>query len=136
MGNEATTSVQLNNLLETRIQNGLAGISGYNAAPLLTYDLAGKANPHAPSLFGASPYDFAPRVGIAWNPSFRGGLLGDVFGERKTVLRLGASEIYDHTALSAINFVEDQSNYIFSTTNTFAFAGSPEQYLGRSAAVH
>jgi hypothetical protein len=129
VGNEATTNVLLNNLLETRIQNGLAGISGYNAAPLLTYNLAGKANPHSPSLFGASPYDFAPRVGIAWNPSFRGGLLGDVFGERKTVLRLGASEIFDHTALSAINFVEDQSNYIFSTTNTFAFAGSPEQYL-------
>lgn len=132
VGNEATMNVQLQNLLATRVQNGLNGIAGYNAAPLLTYSLAGKGNPHAPSLFGASPYNFAPRVGIAWNPSFRDGILGDVFGDRKTVLRLGASQIFDHTALSAVNFVEDQSNYIFSTSTTFAFAGSPEQYLAGS----
>lgn len=133
VGNEATTSVQLNNLLSTRIQNGLAGISGFNAAPLLTYTLAGKANPNAPSLFGSSPYNFGPRVAIAWNPDIRNGLLGDVFGSRKTVVRAGFAQIYDHTALSAINFVQDQSNYIFSTSTTFAFSGNDaEQYLAGS----
>jgi Carboxypeptidase regulatory-like domain len=124
VGNEATMNVQLQNLLQTRIQNSLNGVSGFDAAPLLTYTLAGKANSHAPSLYGASALNFAPRIGIAWNPSFREGLLGGVFGDRKTVLRVGASQIYDHTALSAINFVEDQSNYIFSTSTTFAFAGN------------
>jgi hypothetical protein len=124
VGNEATMNVQLQNLLQTRIQNGLNGVSGFDAAPLLTYTLAGKANPNGQSLFNSSPHDFAPRIGIAWNPSFRDGLLGGIFGDRKTVLRVGASQIYDHTALSAINFVEDQSNYIFSTSTTFAFAGN------------
>jgi len=133
VGNEATTNVSLNSLLATRVQNGLNGVSGYNAAPLLTYSLAGKANPGGASLFDSSPYDFSPRLGIAWNPSFRDGLMGAVFGERKTVLRIGAAQIYDHTALSAINFVEDQSNYIFSTANTFAFSpATPEAFLAGS----
>ena len=132
IGNEATTNVSLNNLLYTRIQNGLAGISGDNAAPLLTYTLAGKAN-NGPGLFASNPHDFSPRLGIAWNPAFQSGLLGAVLGERKTVLRVGAAQIYDHTALSTINFIEDQSNYIFSTANTFAFSpGTPEAYLAGS----
>jgi hypothetical protein len=133
VGNEATANVQLNQLLQTRIANGLAGISGDNAAPILTYTLAGKANgSSAPSLFGSSPHDFSPRVGIAWNPSFHDNLLGSVFGDRKTVLRAGFAQIYDHTALSAINFVEDQSNYIFNSSTTFATGGTPEQYLAGS----
>jgi hypothetical protein len=46
------------------------------------------------------PYDpdwtnFSPRVAIAWNPSFDSGLLGDVFGNRKTVVRGGYSRVYD-----------------------------------------
>jgi hypothetical protein len=132
IGNEATTNVQLNDLLNTRIQNGLAGISGFNAAPLLTYSLAGKANPGGQPLFGASTADLAPRLGIAWNPDVRSGLLGDILGSRKTVIRAGFAQIYDHTALSAVNFIEDQSNYIFSTADTFATAGSPEQNLAGS----
>jgi hypothetical protein len=124
--------LQLANLLATRIQNGLSGVSGFNATPILTYGLAGKANPGAPSLYGASPYNFAPRVGIAWNPGFRNGLLGSVFGDRKTVLRVGASQIYDHTALSEVNFIEDQSNYVFSTGPTFQVTGSPQAYVAGS----
>lgn len=132
VGYEATTNVQLQDFFETRVRNSLNGVSGFDAAPLLTYTLAGKGNPHAPSLYGASPYNFAPRVGVAWNPSFREGLWGGLFGDRKTVLRAGASQIFDHTALSAVNFVEDQFSYIFSNSTTFAFAGSPEQYLAGS----
>jgi len=131
-GNEATTNVQLGDLISTRIQNGLNGVSGFDAAPLLTYNLAGKANSSSTSFYGASAFNFAPRVGIAWNPSFRSGFFGSVFGDRKTVLRAGASQIYDHTALSEVNFIEDQSNYIFSTVNTFAFAGTPQQYVAGS----
>src|SRR5262249_30249438 len=122
----------LQTVLNTRAQNALNGISGFNVTPLLTYGLAGKANPGSPSLYAADPTNFAPRVGIAWNPDFREGLLGSVFGSRKTVLRLGAADIYDHTALNAINFIEDQSNFIFSTVNNFFAGGSPEQYLAGS----
>ncbi len=41
--------------------------------------------------------DFSPRLSAAWNPSFKSGLLGKFFGERKTVMRGGYSLIYDRT---------------------------------------
>ncbi len=39
--------------------------------------------------------NFSPRFAIAWNPSFDGGLLGALFGNRKTVVRGGYSLLYD-----------------------------------------
>jgi Carboxypeptidase regulatory-like domain len=39
--------------------------------------------------------DWAPRVSAAWNPSFSSGVLGRMFGERKTVLRGGYGIAYD-----------------------------------------
>ncbi|MFH1572918.1 MAG: hypothetical protein ABIG68_02990, partial [Acidobacteriota bacterium] len=39
--------------------------------------------------------NIGPRVSAAWNPSFTGGLLGKIFGDRKTVLRAGYSLVYD-----------------------------------------
>ncbi len=46
------------------------------------------------------PYDpdwtnFSPRIAFAWNPSYTSGLLGSVFGDRKSVLRGGFSRVYD-----------------------------------------
>ena len=39
--------------------------------------------------------DVAPRVAVAWNPSYSSGLLGAVFGQRKTVIRSGFAIVYD-----------------------------------------
>jgi hypothetical protein len=46
------------------------------------------------------PYDpdwtnFSPRVAFAWNPSYSSGLLGDLLGSRKSVLRGGYSRVFD-----------------------------------------
>ncbi len=43
-----------------------------------------------------NPYykSFSPRVAAAWNPNFDSGLLGDLFGLRKTVIRGGYSILY------------------------------------------
>jgi Carboxypeptidase regulatory-like domain len=38
---------------------------------------------------------FAPRISAAWQPSFDEGLLGRLFGSRKTVIRGGYSLLYD-----------------------------------------
>jgi hypothetical protein len=131
-GYEAITGVQLGNFLTTRVQNGLAGVSGTTASPLLTYTLAGKAN-HAAGLYGNDPLNLSPRVAVAWNPGFHGGLLGSVFGDHKTVVRIGAAQIYDHTALSTINFIQDQNNYLFSNALTFASSGTTGQtYMAAS----
>ncbi len=39
--------------------------------------------------------NIGPRISVAWNPTFEKGLLGILFGNRKTVLRGGYSLIYD-----------------------------------------
>jgi Carboxypeptidase regulatory-like domain len=39
--------------------------------------------------------DIAPRLSVAWSPSYRDGLLGNVFGQGKTVVRAGFGVYYD-----------------------------------------
>lgn len=46
-------------------------------------------------VFDINRKDFSPRVSVAWQPSFKDGFLGKVFGERKTVIRGGYALTYD-----------------------------------------
>ena len=50
-------------------------------------------------------YEPAPRIAIAWNPDVSRGLLGRIFGERKTVLRGGYGLQYSR--INMVNPVED-----------------------------
>jgi Carboxypeptidase regulatory-like domain len=56
----------------------------------LVHNVAG--NPKYPY----NPYykSFSPRIAAAWNPNFDSGLLADVFGHHKTVIRGGYSILY------------------------------------------
>jgi hypothetical protein len=135
-GLETITNADWADVVSARTTNGLNGTSGFLSAPLLTYTLAGKANPGGQPLYQGDKLNFSPRLAVAWNPAFRNGLLGSVFGDRKTVLRLGASRIYDHTALSAVNFNQDQSNFVFGGATSFAFQGATAQdYLTGSPRI-
>jgi hypothetical protein len=135
-GLETIPNADWADIVSTRSANGLSGTSGFLSAPLLTYTLAGKGNPGGQPLYQGDKLNFSPRLALAWNPSYRNGLLGGVFGDRKTVLRLGASRIYDHTALSAVNFNQDQSNFVFGGATSFAFQGqTAQQYLTGSPRV-
>lgn len=40
---------------------------------------------------------FSPRVAIAWSPAYDSGVLGKLFGNKKSVLRGGYARIYDRT---------------------------------------
>jgi hypothetical protein len=132
-GYESTTNVQLSNLLTTRGQNALNGVATFDSTPLLTYNLAGKGNNAGSSLYQSSPLNFSPRLGVAWNPGFSDGVLGSILGNHKTVVRASAALIYDHAALSAVNFIQDQSNFLFSGSNSFsANANTPEQLFAIS----
>ena len=56
---------------------------------------------------GTFDVDFSnvsPRFGLAWQPSFENGVLGRIFGKKKTVLRGGYSLLYDrlNTVSSAV----------------------------------
>lgn len=116
-------NTSLNQILAARGANGLQGVSGPNATPQLTYQLSGKGNSGAPDLYTPDKHDFSPRLAAAWNPAFRGGLLGRVFGDRKTVLRAQGALIYDETVINAVTNLEDQGNYVFGNTVAAVFGG-------------
>lgn len=120
-GFQSGNNVDFEQLLGTRIANGQAGIGGDAAEPLLQYDLIGKANNGRP-MYETDWKNFAPRVGFAWNPSFSGGFLGALFGDRKTVLRGGISQVYDRVG-GALSFIQDQNSYIFDNSASRAFGG-------------
>jgi hypothetical protein len=118
-GFETVPNVGLSQLFSTRVQNGAAGISGPAAAPVLTYDLGGPAN-HAKGYYSPSMANFGPRLGIAWNPSFKGGLLSSLFGDRKTTVRAGGSIVYDRVA-GTLSFVADQLSFLFQNSASQLF---------------
>ncbi len=41
--------------------------------------------------------NLSPRLSLAWNPSYKSGLFGKLFGERQTVIRGGYSLVFDRT---------------------------------------
>lgn len=63
--------------------------------------------------------DVGPRVAAAWNPSYSNGLLGSLFGDRKTVLRGGFGIIYDRTN-QVSNFLASDLSVGFSQGLTAA----------------
>jgi hypothetical protein len=50
----------------------------------------------------------APHLGLAWNPSFKNGVLGSLFGDHKTVFRAGYSINYYSEGL--LNFTDEAGN--------------------------
>jgi len=64
-----------------------SALAGQAYAPILGFETTGNLkikHPYSPFYGGISP-----RVAVAWNPSFKSGLLGKIFGDGKTVLRGG-----------------------------------------------
>lgn len=121
-GFETTPNTDFATIYGLRAAAGAAGISGDNAVPTVQYNFAGKAN-HAPGYYHPDWHDFAPRLGFSYNPSFKDGALGHVFGDRKTVIRAGGGIVFDHTIVSAINFFNDQSSFVFGQTVPTVFTG-------------
>ncbi len=49
------------------------------------------------AIYDIDTNNFGPRIAAAWNPNFSGGLLGAMFGAKKTVLRGGWGMTFDRT---------------------------------------
>jgi hypothetical protein len=118
-GFETVPSVGLDQLFATRVQNGASGVGGPSAAPFLVYDLGGAAN-NAKGYYSPTWTNFGPRLGIAWNPSFKDGPLSSLFGDRKTTVRLGGSIVYDRTA-GTVSFLADQLSFLFQNSASQLF---------------
>jgi hypothetical protein len=124
-GFQSGANVNFQNLAAIRQANALAGINGAAADPLLSFALIGDAN-NGRAIYSPDRNNFAPRLNLAYNPSFGNGLLGKVFGERKTVIRAGGAMIYDRPN-GALTFLQNQSTFLFDTATTtlFPVTGNP-----------
>jgi hypothetical protein len=99
-----------------RAAQSAAGQSGDGSVPFITYSLGGKGNKAVP-LYTPSYKDLAPRVAFAYNvPQFP-----------KMVLNAGAGIVFDRTVTNALNFVQDQSSYLFQNTVSNSFGSSSAQ---------
>ena len=121
-GFQACNDIDIEPLIAKRIANAAAGISGQAAEPLLKYDLCGKGN-HKRGFYDPDKNNWAPRLALAWNPSYREGLAGKLFGDRKTVVRGGGSVTYDRVG-GGITFIQDQVSYLFDNSATTTYGNA------------
>jgi hypothetical protein len=80
-----------------------AALAGQTYNPEIGFALINNVAGHPKYPFHPFYGGFSPRVAIAWNPSFDSGLLGDVFGRNKTVVRGGYGRIYGR--VNGVNLV-------------------------------
>ena len=121
-GFQTVSSGNIDTIFPTRVSNALQGISGNDAAPLVSYSLGGSAN-HAPGYYKPDYHDFSPRLGISYSPSFDKGLLGSILGNRKTTIRAGGGIIYDRV-LSTLSFELDEQTFVFDSNPIDNYGGS------------
>jgi Carboxypeptidase regulatory-like domain len=121
-GFQSVPTTNIDQVFNARVSAAAAGISGNDAAPLVSYNLGGAAN-NAPGYYKPDYHDFGPRLGIAYSPSFSDGLLGTIFGNRKTTVRAGAGIYYDRV-LSTLSFELDEQTFLFDSNPTL-FYGDP-----------
>lgn len=121
-GFQTVSSGNIDTIFPARVAAAAQGISGNNAAPLVSYSLGGPAN-NAPGYYKPAYHDFSPRVGIAYSPSFSSGLSGALFGNRKTTIRAGGGIVYDRV-LSTLSFELDQQTFVFDSNPILNYGGS------------
>jgi hypothetical protein len=79
---------------KTYLQQKLAAADqGQTFAPILAYIPINESG--RKYAFNIDRRNFSPRIAAAWTPSYKGGWLGSLFGDKKTVLRGGYSLLYD-----------------------------------------
>ena len=96
-GQEVTPSVNMGAWFNQRATDMLQGIPDnqvMGGAPI-SFTPAGSAWGKS-GLYGTQTKNFAPRIGLAWSPSFSEGWLGKMLGENKTVIRAGFGMYYDN----------------------------------------
>jgi hypothetical protein len=119
-GLESTETTAFNNYMNARIAQSAAGATGSTAVPIIDYVLGGKAN-NGPPIYQPQHKDFAPRVALAFNPSW----------DRKTVFNASAGIVYDRTIINAIEQIQDADSYLFQQTSStpFGTSGNPNASL-------
>jgi len=129
-GNEVRPTIDIGQYFRQREINMTQGISS-SASPLLSWNLAGKANHGANSWFDPNYHDFAPRLALAYSPNFDNDWAKKLFGNaNQSVLRLGAGIFYDRVG-QALAVDSDQNgspgiaNFLIDKSQQFSLATAP-----------
>jgi hypothetical protein len=80
-----------------------AALAGQVFNPEIGFALINNVAGHPKYPFNPFYHGFSPRVAVAWNPGFDSGLLGDLLGKNKTVVRGGYGRIYGR--VNGVNLV-------------------------------
>jgi Carboxypeptidase regulatory-like domain len=113
-GFEAIQNQTPESIFSVRQANAAQGISGFDAAPLITYRPGGSAN-NAPGYYKPSYNNFGPRIGLAYSPSATDGWFGRLFGNRQTSIRAGFGVDFDNNLVGQ-GFELDETSFLFSNT--------------------
>lgn len=128
-GAQVAPTIDIGQYFKQRIKNMEAGISS-SASPLLSWDLAGKANGKN-SWFEPNYHNFAPRVALAYSPNFDYDWTRKIFGNgTQSVFRLGAGLFYDRVGQSlAVDADQNGSpgiaNALIDGSQQFSLATAP-----------
>jgi hypothetical protein len=94
---------------------------------ILSWDLSGPAN-GKPTWWKPSNLNFAPRIGLAFGPQNRGGLIGRIFG-KSGAFRAGAGLVYDRFGSDLVAQYDQYGSIGLATATNFAdsysFSTSP-----------
>jgi Carboxypeptidase regulatory-like domain len=119
-----TSPLEASKYLADRIAQSNAGLSGNTAVPLISYIPGGKAN-HQRGYYSPDYTNFAPRFAFAYNPSF----------DRKTTFNGSATMVYDRTLVDAVQFQQDQFNYLFQNTTDQSYGTAGASSTSNLAAL-
>jgi hypothetical protein len=112
-GDQSQQNFTFNDYFNARQVQSASGISGASSVPFITYKLGGKAN-NAKPLYSPSYKDFAPRFAFAYHPSFA----------PKSVWNGSFALVFDRTVINAVNFIQDQSSYLFQNSASTQYGGT------------
>jgi hypothetical protein len=116
-GAESIGNQGFDSYFAARVAQSSAGKSGNSAVPFYVFNLGGKANNAAP-IYNPSYKDFAPRFSFAYNPSFH----------PKLVINGGVGIVYDRTVINALNFLQDQTSYLFQNSANHNYGNSADPF--------
>lgn len=112
-GTQVAPTTSLHDFFNKR---GQAGAAGQSYAPLISFDLAGKANGKK-GYWDTDYGDIAPRIAFAWSPNQTSGFLGKLFGSNgKSSIRGGYGIYYDHFGQGVVNAFNTNGSFGLSTS--------------------
>jgi hypothetical protein len=113
-GYESLQNQTPESIFSARLANSNAGISGFDAAPLITYGVGGAGGPFN-KYYKPTYNNFAPRIGIAYVPYADNGVFSHLFGNHQTTIRAGFGINYDNNLIGQ-GFELDEESFLFSNS--------------------